>query len=389
MKTCEVELVKNIVRLRDPLAGLLALPNKPTFKDYLILQTEKRSLHSSILALKRDDAYRNCFLKWIRVDRAFYESSGFLLILRAGFPVHCRATRMQTALVWENSASGMSQAAWACLRIFSDFLARAIRHAANHIALYTEHPSGAVRAERSDTFTNRSVGNGILQLALHSGIPALEDLLDHRYYSKDIVSMPDVEGFMRMFVADHFRKSVLVGEDGLLDYGDHLCRTHNTASIDTGRERILRKDCRIKLWRIDQNWLGNFNSTFWKMPESSKREKDPCGQLRVTISLEHRYAPQAILTLTGIMAAAHKGEDGLLSKLNRIGVDNTPLAASHVVEATALGEPRQWSCPCSHIMLGRRSISIPPKHDFIMSYIQARTQSTTSATYGLPAKLEP
>jgi hypothetical protein len=296
---------------------------------------------------------------------------------------------MQTALVWENSASGMSQVAWACLRIFSDFLARAIRHAANHIAPYTKNPSGAVRAERSDTFKNRSVGNGILQLALHSGIHALEDLFDHRYYSKDVEPMPDVEEFMRMFVADHFRKSVLVGEEGLLDYGDHLCRTHKAASIETGRERILRKYYRIKLWRIDQNRLGNFNSTSWKMPESFKKEKDPCGQLRVTISLEHRYASQAILTLTGIMAAAHKGEDELLSKLNRIGVDNRPLAASHVVEATALGKPRQWNFSYTPIMLGRRSISIPPKHDFIMSDIQARTQSTTSAMYGLPVKLEP
>jgi hypothetical protein len=137
LRTYEVELIKNIVPLRDKLAGLLALPNKPTFKDYLILQIKERSLHSRILALKRDDTYRKCFLRRICVDRAFYESSGLLLILPARFLVHCRATRIQTAVVRENSTSDMSQVAWACLRTFDDFQARAIRHAANHIAPYT------------------------------------------------------------------------------------------------------------------------------------------------------------------------------------------------------------------------------------------------------------
>jgi hypothetical protein len=90
----------------------------------------------------------------------------------------------------------------------------------------------------------------------------------------------------------------------------------------------------------------------------------------------------------GVMAAAHKGEDGLLPELNRIGVDNRLLAASYVVDATALGKPRQRNCPYTHIMLGRRSISGPLKHDFIMSYIHARNQSPTGAAYGLPLKLE-
>jgi hypothetical protein len=124
------------------------------------------------------------------------------------------------------------------------------------------------------------------------------------------------------------------------------------------------------------------------MPDSFEKEKDPCGQLRVTVYLEHRSAPQAILTMTGVIAAAHKREDELLSKINRIGVDNRSLAASHVVEATALGKSRQSNCPYTHIILVRRSISVPPKYDFIMSYIHARTQSPTSAMYGLPVKLE-
>jgi hypothetical protein len=55
LKTYEVELVKNIVRLRGEPAGLLALPNKPTFQDHLMV------LHPSILALKRDEAYGKCF----------------------------------------------------------------------------------------------------------------------------------------------------------------------------------------------------------------------------------------------------------------------------------------------------------------------------------------
>jgi hypothetical protein len=131
-------------------------------------------------------------------------------------------------------------------------------------------PLAQVHAEGSDTFKNRFVGNAILQLALHSGIHALEDLLDHRCCYKDIVPTLDVGEFMTMFAADHFRNSVLVGENGLLDCGDHLCRTHNTASIETGRERILRKDCRIKLWRIDEHCFGDFNSALWKMPDSFK-----------------------------------------------------------------------------------------------------------------------
>jgi hypothetical protein len=73
------------------------------------------------------------------------------------------------------------------------------------------------------------------------------------------------------------------------------------------------------------------------MPESFEKEKDPCGQLRVTVNLEHRSAPHAILTMTGVIAAAHKSEDELLSKMNRIGVDNRPLAASHYCGGNGFG----------------------------------------------------
>lgn len=48
----EFALIRNVVRYRERLAEILALPSKQTYRDYLVLQTEGRSLCSSILIVK-------------------------------------------------------------------------------------------------------------------------------------------------------------------------------------------------------------------------------------------------------------------------------------------------------------------------------------------------
>jgi hypothetical protein len=81
--------VKNAVQRKDRLAGILALPARPTFKDYLIFQRDERSFRSCIITIKRNGAYRDWLNRWTaqddKEDDEVFDSSGLWLMLKAGF----------------------------------------------------------------------------------------------------------------------------------------------------------------------------------------------------------------------------------------------------------------------------------------------------------------
>lgn len=379
LKRYEVELVNSVVRHRNRLAGLLALPARPTFKDYLILQIEERGLNSSILILKQNGVYEHCFRERITEGEDVFRSAGPLLMLIAGFYVHYRAARLKSRLELEDFMMNVSEEAWALVKLFSLFVMQAVRLIPAALvptfldSWFIPSPSADVRAPEDRTAGYRKVADEVLQEALYFGMHSLDDFLRHRYHSTDIMAMSDVADGMAKFLGNSLEKSVLVKEDDIHSYNDHLRLALDSPTIQLGRRNIPGKGRVVKMYQADYPHVTKAVLRPGEAPKVHKITNSGQNSPGIEFNRSEGFASPLVLTITGVQAAAQAGYDELMSKLLELGVDNRSLAGGHLVEATALENLKDWNCHYTTVMLSC-SLPQPFRGTLHAPQIQARNQ---------------
>lgn len=231
----EPELVRNVVQNQNRLAGLLALPDPPTFRDYLSLQIEERSLTSVFRTLSRKFFYSDWVTHCVVDSNDPERPEVVMLILRAGFYVHFRAARLKSALEKEDFMMNLSEGAWALLRQFGYFVEKAVELVAlarELKPLFIPFPPPANQNRQHDFLM---VMDGVEKLALYSGMHALDDFLHWRYSNEDGARISNTGQWMIKFLTDTLEKSVLVKADAPFTYHDLLMQRSGILTIQLSR----------------------------------------------------------------------------------------------------------------------------------------------------------
>lgn len=385
----EFELVKNVVQNQNRLAGLLALPDRPTFKDYLSLQIEERSLIFVYHTLFDNFLY-NDWVSMCVVDSDDLERpEALLLMLRAGLYIHFRAACLKNAREREDFMMNLSEEAWALLNQFSFFVMKAV-----HLGAFASKLKPLLTPSRRAPAQNYQrdydmVIEGVVELAFYSGMHALDDFLNWRYSIDGGAEISDARQWMSAFLTYNLEKSVLVKEDASFSYRDLLMQVFNIPTMQLARKDITLPGRGNIIRLSEENYPGVTQASLGMMtpcPKLVVMPESPQECLGMELDRRQHWAASAVIRLTGLKAAANAGilkDSGFLRRLIELGVDNRSLVRRHLVEGTLLKNLREWNCCYTAAILGC-SLFRTSRIGLVAPHFQVKTQQPTSATSCCP-----
>ncbi len=377
----ELELVRKLVQNQNRMAGLLALPDRPTFRDYLTLQIEDRSMDAVFHTLRKDFLY----IEWatLCVDSDDFENlEVLLLMLRAGFYTHFRAARLKSALEREDFIMKLSEEAWALLQRFTDFVLAAVRVVAltsRLKPLFKPSPSSADQPCQRDY---DEVIDAVVGLALYSGMHVIDNFFCWRNSPEDDAMISDAGQWMAIFLTYNLEKSVLVKEDASFSYLDllrHLCNIPTT-QLARNDITVAGRSNNIRLREAD--FPGVTQASLIMIPLCPKLvvlSQGPDKSLGIELDRRQHRAASAVIRLTGLRAAAiasiSKGS-GFVKRLTELGVDNRSLARRHLGESTHFENLRKWNCGYTAAILGC-SLFKKSRIGLVVPHVQAKSRQPT------------
>ena len=313
LKNHEFELVKNVVQIQNRLAGLLALPDRPTFKDYLSLQIEERSLTSVFRTLSKNFLYSHWVNACVVDSDDLEKPEGLMLMLRAGFYVHFRAARLKSALEKEDFIMNLSEVAWALSDQFSFLVMKAVELVALARKLKPLFIPSPHAAKQNREYHYHMVTDAVVRFALYSGMHALDYFFHWRFSTEDGARISDTGQWMLKFLTDNLEKSVLVKGDAPFAYHDFLMQTRDILTIELARNsiKVPGRSNIITLYEADMPGVTQASlDMIAPCPEVLVTPEDLQKSLGVKLDRRQYRAASAVIRLTGLKAAANASVSG-------------------------------------------------------------------------------